>query len=495
MTAFITSCARNNNFDRQTGASREEIKDIFFGDPAARAKKIKTTNKSAEKSTEPSIPQFNSIPRSSRMITIPAFPKNKPEKLISFSVTDQIPLKDVLIELAKAANIDVDLDPNISGGVIVNANNRPLTEVLNRICEMGDLRYSLKNDRLLVEQDLPYPKIYALDFLIDGDLWGSVETNILALIGDTGGSASSNKLSNVMTIFASQKNHIEVDKYIKKVKESSSAQVLIEAKVVEVALDDNYKTGINWSIVEGNGNNILSQTAGFDSLSPITLVLNSLDVSISALEEFGTVKGVSSPRINALNNQKATLNFTEKLVYFTNDATNSATTTTGSSSVNTTVTSTMHEEPTGTELAITPVIDLRTNEITLDVKPKITISNRNAIQTVTVIDNNVSRNLINEIPIINTRELHTIAKIQSGNVLVIGGLMSEKTENRDKGIPYLSDIPYLGNLFKSVSKVSSVTETVIFIKATVINSGGGIGNYDRTLHDTFTSSTRPFLNN
>jgi type II secretory pathway component GspD/PulD (secretin) len=73
--------------------------------------------------------------------------------------------------------------------------------------------------------------------------------------------------------------------------------------------------------------------------------------------------------------------------------------------------------------------------------------------------------------------------------------MSEKTENRDKGIPYLSDIPYLGNLFKSVSKVSSVTETVIFIKATVINSGGGIGNYDRTLHDTFTSSTRPFLNN
>ena len=505
LLSFISGCAqgRVDPFDRQTGATRKEIKDVVFGD--------KTKKNSAKKSADNSaIPKFTSIPQSSRIIAIPSLPKNNNDKLISFSVTDQVPLKDVIIELAKVAKLDVDLDPQIDGGVIIKAKNRPLVEILDRICDMGNLRYTLENNRLHVERDLPFATNYPLDFLIDGDLWGEVETNILALINNpsisnssSGGSISSNKLSNMMTIFASKKNHIKITNYLERIKKSSSAQVLIEAKVIEVTLKDSYKTGIDWTWLSGTGDSVTQKANGASGFAtdndPISILLGprsafggNISSAISALEEFGTVKSIASPRINALNNQKATLNFTKKLIYFTNDVSTNVTTASTASTTENTVTSTQHEEPTGTELTITPVIDLETNEVTLNVKPRITIKSDDVKQTVVVAG--IADPIVNLIPTINVRELSTTAKIKSGSILVIGGVMNEDTNNTDTGVPFLNRIPVLGYLFKKTLKNASVTETVIFVKATVVGTGEGISKYDRQVHDIFTSSARPFLN-
>ena len=86
-----------------------------------------------------------------------------------------------------------------------------------------------------------------------------------------------------------------------------------------------------------------------------------------------------------------------------------------------------------------------------------------------------------------------MAKIKSGDILVIGGVMNEDTTNSDKGIPLLSNIPLLGYLFKSSIRTASVTETVIFIKATIVNIGGDVGEYDQDIHNKFNSSSRPFF--
>lgn len=506
LLTFVAGCFKPevDPFDRQTGATREDIKNVMYGDKA---------KKDAAKKSAPPIPQV-SIPRFSRVVAIPSLPKEKADKLISFAVTEQVPLKDVLIELAKAAKLDVDLDPTIDGGVIVNAKNRPLSEVLDRVCEMGNLRYTLRNGRLHVEKDLPYSKNYLVDFLVDGALWADVERNVLALMSGEGegssGSVSSNKLANIMTIFATQKNHVKVAEYLESVKKHASAQVLIEAKVVEVTLSDQYKTGIDWSWVR-NGREI-TQTAGgpviggaADTTDPLTVIIPSqssifggnISANITALEEFGTVKAISSPRINTMNNQKATLNFTQKLVYFTNDTSSNTTTSTAGTNVQNTVTSTKNEEPTGTELTITPSIDLESNEITLYVNPKITVQSGEVTQTVLIPDPNSTTGgfteLTNQIPIINTRELTTVAKIKSGSVLVIGGVMNENTTNNDKGIPFISRIPVLGYLFKSTNKDSSVNETVVFVKATIIRPDDGVDKYDRKINDTFTSGARPLF--
>lgn len=500
-TSLSCSQGKVDPLDRQTGLTRDEIRNTFFSN------KTKANKDKSDKG----IPKLSAIPQSSRMIVLPTPPKANDKQLISFSVTDQVPLKDVLIELAKSAKLDIDLDPTIEGGVIVNAKNRPLTEILDRICTMGNLRYSFANNLLHVERDLPFAKNYLVDFLIDGNIWAEVETNVKNIIDDdgsaadnAGGSVTSNKLSNMITVFASKKNHEKVASYLAQVRKNSSAQVLIEAKVVEVTLSDTYKTGIDWTWT-GSPKTVLSQTGGGASGAtttgnPISLVLGngslfggSITSTISALEEFGSVKAIASPRINALNNQKATLNFTKKLIYFTNEITSNTTTTNGVTAIQNVITSTQHDENTGTELTITPVIDLSSGEITLNVQPKITIKTDDAIQT--VFDPSDSKKSIeNKVPIINTRELNTIAKIQSGSILVIGGVMTEDTNNNDKGLPYLDNIPILGYLFKSVSKVASVTETVIFIKATIVRPDEGVTKYDREINDRFSSSSRPFLN-
>ncbi|MCE3255373.1 MAG: hypothetical protein K0R25_867 [Rickettsiaceae bacterium] len=501
---FGCSQGKIDPLDINTGTTRSEARDTFFGN---RPKKLQD---------ESSALKSSSIPQSAKIIAIPSPPKANSDKLISFSVTDSVPLKDVLIELAKVAKLDLDLDPSINGGVVVNAKNRPLTEVLDRISSMGNLRYTLNNNLLHIEQDLPYAKNYLVDFLIDGNLWTEVEKNVAAIIngggsGSSGGSTSSNKPSNIITVFTSQKNHKKVSAYIDEMRKNSSAQVLIEAKVVEVRLSNTYKTGIDWNWVGKSTSTIPKLGTSFltGEDNPFTLGIAStrifggnITATIEALEKFGNVKTISSPRVSALNNQKAELNFTKKLVYFTYSV-NSTTTpgVSGSNPLNNTVVNvTSNTVDTGIQLVITPTIDLVTNEVTMDVHP--TLSSKSDVAKAPVYDPNAEPDsdgkiqpvAFNEIPIIDTRELKTIAKIQSGNILVIGGVMFEDTNNTDTGIPFLQRIPILGNLFKSTSKVSDVTEMAIFIKATVVNSGDGVSKFDRNLHDNFTSSSRPFFN-
>lgn len=485
---FLFGCVGSNSepFDNKSGITQKEIKDTFFV-------------KKSDKKTAQNSGLVSYIPKSSKMIVIPTPPKKNNTQLISFSVTNKIPLQDVIIELAKSAKLDLDLDPTIDGGVIVSAKNRPLTEIMDRVCDMGNLRYTIENNTMHVEKDLPFAKNYLVDFLVDGDLWDDVQSNIKALVSS--GSGMSNKLANIMTIFASQKDHKKIANYLEQVRKNSSAQVLIEAKVVEVTLNDTFKTGIDWNL-KGSGKSLISSINASDVTNPFKIIFGSgnilgdnLNASISALEQFGTVKAISSPRINALNNQKATLNFTKKLVYFTTDVSTNATTTTGTSNTLNTVTSVMHEVPTGTELNITPVIDLASGEVTLSVQPRITIKSDEVKQIVSIPQGTAgeTKEITNLIPVINTRELSTIAKIQSGSTLVIGGVMTEDTANNDNGVPFLSRVPILGYLFKSVSKISSTTETVIFIKATIIGPREGVSKHDRDLDDNFSSSARQFF--
>ena len=99
----------------------------------------------------------------------------------------------------------------------------------------------------------------------------------------------------------------------------------------------------------------------------------------------------------------------------------------------------------------------------------------------------------NLVPVIQTRELNTIAKIQSGHVIVIGGLMSESAASTDTGVPFLQRIPLLGLLFKSNDKTSEVIETVIFIKATIVNSGPVTNKVDRDIQEKFDTNRRKFF--
>lgn len=462
------------------------------------------------------------IPNFSKLIMTPPPPQLGGDKTISFSVTDQVPLKDVLIELGRVAKIDIDLDSGITGGVVINAKNRPLKEVIDRIATLGNLRYSYKNGVLYFERDLPYSKNYFVDFLSDSQLWSDVESNVAAILSDAAfmadseGNASagtnarytSNKSAGIISAYATKAQHDQISKYLDDVYKTSSAQVLIEAKVVEVTLTKEFDTGINWSwingakgITTGSGGQSFGQ-AGSSAAITATIPqvklfgiggndVNSLSASVSALEKFGKAKAISSPRISALNNQKALLDFSQKKIYFTVSASSSVSTGTATNTVST-VTATQNSVDVGVKLEITPSINLSTNEVTLNIKPKLSLDTGTVANDPSV-NPSTGESLGNTIPIINTRELSTIAKVQSGNILVIGGLLSENSSENGSGLPLLMRIPVLKYIFGYFSYYSSKVETVIFIKATIISSGNNIEKSDRDIYGAEDSSKKKKL--
>jgi general secretion pathway protein D len=113
---------------------------------------------------------------------------------------------------------------------------------------------------------------------------------------------------------------------------------------------------------------------------------------------------------------------------------------------------------------------------------------------VSIIAERTGTNVKSQIPVIEVRELDSVLKISSGQVMVIGGLMKEEAVNKDAGVPGLSKMPIVGNLFKGVTKSSDVVETVIFIKATIIPSAGYVPQGDKDFYENFGAErdSRPF---
>jgi MSHA type pilus biogenesis protein MshL len=483
-----------NDFDTHSKLNRSEIEDAFIRNKSS--KKDQKNKKSQAENIEVTIPDL------SNLVISPPPPVIGGDKIISFSTTAQVPLKDILIELGRLANIDIDLDPTISGGIILNAKNRPLKEVVDRIATLGELRYSYRNNVLFFERDTPFSKSYFVDYLASGTLWTDVETNLTALLSsqsanqDAASSFTSNKSAGIISVFAPQAKHETISRYLADVEKYASAQVLIEAKVVEVTLNKDFASGIDWSRTGRRAN--LTTTSSFgagDFVTPAIELIGTnsgITTAIKALERFGSAKAISSPRIMAMNNQNALLDFTETLIYFTIETSASVVAGASNTATAASVTATKNEVPIGVQLSITPSINIRTNEITLDIQPTLSVdSGKEAIDP--SVNPRDGEPLGNTIPIIKTRSIKTLAKVQSGSVLVIGGLMSDTTTDVESGVPFLSKVPVLGYLFKGTSKSTQVVETVIFIKATIVSSNSTPEKEDRELQQNFDVNKRVFF--
>ena len=487
---FIVSCDRST-IDYDNNLSRKEVKERLI-------KGRKTP------SQVPIISNNVSIPNISKLLVAPPPPPMGNGELISFSVTEEVPIKDVLIELGRLAEVDIEIDPNITGGIILKITKKPLNVVVKRISELANLRWSYTNNILRFEKDLPYTKTYYVDFLIENDVWGSIETSLNEIIDINRVDEENvkepklivNKNAGLITIFANQKTQNASERYIKYVKDNYSSQVLIEAKVVEVSLSDEYSAGIDWSFMNTRksstsnvsfNTNLTNQSTLGGVFANFTDVIHGNEISsaISALQKFGLTKTLSSPRIHAMNNQKAELKFVNKLIYFSieKEEEENGTDPTGKKLYNTTYTATKEEEEEGVTLEITPSIDMKNNEVTLNVIPEL----KSKIDEVIDPTNN-----LNKVPVIQTKNIKTSMKVKSGNVLVIGGLMSENTTNQDTGIPILSSIPLIGLLFKTQTQNKKLVENVIFIKATIIKPNGKIKEFDRNIHD-FVGNKDEFL--
>jgi type II secretory pathway component GspD/PulD (secretin) len=500
--------------------SRDVVKDAII-----KKRVTKNTRNIEEDKDAPS------IPRVSKMIISPPEPEIQyGNQLISFSVADPAPVKDILFELARITDTEMDINPNISGEIIINAKNRPLKEIIDRICRMAQIRYIIEDGVMSFQADNSYIEYYQVGFLPNSQLWGELESNLqnifksiqkevvpqikeeievdaegnevvkeveIAPIEQVQATITYNKPSGIITILANKTQHDAAKQYLEMVNRYSFAQVLIEAKIVEVKLNDEYKSGINWDLANSTGSAVLTGPQGAPGASIIKLATSgkifgaSGNFDIGVLDTFGVTKGISSPRVIALNNQTASVKFEDSLVYFTvtSNTNTSVGSGTGGNNVNTVISASKNEIPVGASLRITPSIDLAKQEITINVLPELSVISGTVADPSTGANGN---SLNNTVPQVNTRTIETTARIKSGDTLVIGGLMKEDVTKNETRIPVLSDLPILGNLFKYSSNTSDIIETVIFVKATIIEVGKGTNPQDKKIHDTFSNSVREF---
>ncbi|MDE3017241.1 MAG: hypothetical protein KGI29_10060, partial [Pseudomonadota bacterium] len=317
-----------------------------------------------------------------------------------------------------------------------------------------------------------------------------------------------NRQASTLTVSATQKQQYLIREFIRRIEANASSQVLIEAKIVEVTLDDEFQSGIDWTKLGSGKINFVSQfspaTIGTSNVATFTLNPGAdLNTAVKLAQLFGATRTLSSPRLHAINNQEAVMTFAENQIYFSLNVTQSQgpAAAGGATGINTvTVTSTAHTVPIGIIMSVQPSIDTDTNEITLSVRPTLSRVTGNVTdpavaftiaQAIAADPTFNPAGISATVPIIEVRELDSILKLKSGQVMVIGGLMQDVGNNSENGLPGVSEIPWIGNIFKGVDKLSNVSELVIFIRATIVGSNGDAVPADRDVYQKFTRDPRP----
>jgi general secretion pathway protein D len=285
----------------------------------------------------------------------------------------------------------------------------------------------------------------------------------------------SNPETGMLTVRATQKQHADLQRYLDQLMESARRQVLIEATVVEVTLNDQYQAGIDWNKIAsgGEGISIEQNLTGSNLTSAPVLNINYTNIvdgvtdvtsTIRMLNQFGNTRVLSSPKLMVLNNQTALLKVVDNRVYFTTDV-DIQVGQDGSPGL-TTFETEIHTVPIGFVMSVTPQVS-RGGSVTLNARPTLSrilrfVRDPNPALT--------QAGVTNLIPEIQVREVESILNIQSGNIGIIGGLIQDEIKKSKAGVPVLAKLPGVGDLFAYRDDDTNKSELVIFLRPVVIKT-------------------------
>ncbi len=465
---------------------------------------------------------------------------------VSMSLNESLPLKSVLCETAKKLNINFQMASDINSKIIFQAKHRPFIEVLDAICDIANLRYTISNGVISVVKDTPFSYTYDLQFLNlsrDSENKISIATEVTSISGDNSDKSqnpsdsnvvvkaksdfwseldealkiilrsnekdnmkySINKQSGIITVFANSKVQKEVRDYIEKVRISTMSQVLIEAKIIEVSLKNEYRRGINWGMLSGRFK--LESSFGSDSSSVLNNVgshgtpvsfsysKNNMNTILNALEEFGSTRTISNPRITAMNNQAAVLKVAQNYVYFKlNYDKTYASSNTDRTDIS--VSTDIKTVPIGLVMFVQPSIDVTNNTVTLFLRPTITklfdkVNDPAVDIAMRAASSDKTQYEQSKVPVTEVREVASVLKLNDGEIAVLGGFMESRSLKNKSGLPGIKDVPGVGELASSYGMGDGVVELVILIKVRLLNKNTNQKAADIRLQ-RFVPDPRPF---
>ncbi|MBI3898095.1 MAG: pilus (MSHA type) biogenesis protein MshL [Gammaproteobacteria bacterium] len=447
--------------------------------------------------------------------------------------------RQVFMGIVEGTPYDIVLQPDVGGTVTLNLKNVTVPEALNALRDAYGYEYRRDGNRFFILGRELQTRIFTVNYLnltrkgksdthvksgdISGmtsgssgsgsggtgtsnievetqsqsDFWKELGETLKAIVGGSGDHrVVINAQAGLVVVRAMPDELRLVENYLGATHASIQRQVVLEAKIIEVELNDRFQTGINWARIGTNSS--FSQTGGgtatsasgwlgdiagnSGNLDPSSLFSNtdasafggifSLAVKsgnfaafVELLKTQGQVQVLSSPRVSTVNNQKAVIKVGGD-DFFVTSVTSASSSSTSSSGPSIELTSFFS----GIALDVTPQID-ENNNIVLHIHPSVsTVTEKN--KTVTISGEGFVLPLASSA----IQESDNIVRAQSSQIIVIGGLMKEASTEDNASVPLLGDIPVLGNLFKHKKITRVKRELVILLKPTIINTPDQWGN-------------------
>jgi MSHA biogenesis protein MshL len=345
------------------------------------------------------------------------------------------------------------------------------------------------------------------------DFWKDLQESLKMIIGDEGGrKVMVHPQSGVIVVHALPEELRDVDEFLKTIENASHRLVILEAKIIEVMLNDNFQSGINWnaliefggadkSILFGHsgGGSVFdtgasalagtvvplvrgTQVTGFDTTAlggvfTIDANLKDFNSLIELIKTQGDVQVLSSPRISTVNNQKAVIKVGQDEFFVTDVDTE---TDTAGLNINTSVDVTLTPFFSGVALDVIPQIS-EDNSVILHIHPAIS----EVTEKVKAISTSSTDELSIPLAFSTIRETDTVIRAASGQIVVLGGLMKNAMRDEEARTPFLGDVPVMGHMFRHNRSVASKSELVILLRPTVINSNQQWNGQLRSTADRF----------
>ncbi|MDP1996689.1 MAG: secretin N-terminal domain-containing protein [Gallionella sp.] len=455
------------------------------------------------------------------------------------------PVNQVFMAIVSGTRYSMLLHPEVSGNISLNLKDVTVFEALEAIREMYGYDYKLDGARIYIQPLTLQTRLFQVNYLTglrsgtsslrvssgsvsdsptagtpgtttsasatsrgldsskvsmtsSADFWDELGKSLQAIVGnEKGRNVVVSPMSGVIVVRALPAELKNVAAYLKASQISIERQVILEAKIVEVQLNDGFQSGVNWaafknspnsatsigqigsggllapsvggvaSVIGGGGsltsipgtNLTNAATAAGGTLFGLAFQTSNFAALLNFLESQGNVHVLSSPRIATLNGQKAVLKVGTDSFFVTNVSSN--TVATGGTGSVTSPSVTLQPFFSGIALDVTPRID-ENNEIILHIHPSVSL-----VSTVqTTVDTGTGGKLVLPLASSSISETDSIVRVRDGQIVAIGGLMRSATFDDRSGLPGLSKSP----LFGQTSKRNEKRELVILLKPTVVDN-------------------------
>ena len=459
-------------------------------------------------------------------------------------VINNAPASQVFMGIVTGTRYSMLIPPDLQGNLSVNLKNVTVFEALDAIRELYGYDYKVDGPRIFIQPMSMQTRVFKLNYIAglrkgtsdirvtsgsvgdaptapgaapgatptatpgaagaraletskittttETDFWSDLKISLTAIIGDKDGrNIVVSPQAGVVLIRAMPVEIRQIENYLKVMQLAVDRSVMLEAKIIEVQLNDGFQTGINWAAFNRFGqsrfsvgadpasfavpggatlaNSTLSSIFSTGMSTAISTTAGLLNVAaqsdnfaalLNFLDTQGTTRVLSSPRIATLNNQKAVLKVGTDEFFVTNVSSTSNSTSTGTTS---TPNVTLRPFFSGIALDVTPQIS-DNGQVILHVHPSVS----NVTEKNKIIDLGTSGTLKLPLASSTISETDSIVRVQDGSIVAIGGLMREATTDDKTEIPGLGNLPLIGALFKHTNRISQKRELVILLKTTVL---------------------------